>query len=41
MNLQITIPNNWNPNCTKTINKWFTKIERSTRKQKGLKLNKS
>ena len=28
MNLYITIPENWNPKDTKSINKWFLKINK-------------
>lgn len=30
MNLYITIPENWNPECTKSINDWYDKINKYT-----------
>ena len=28
MNLKITLPKNWTPDCEKSINKWFDKIHK-------------
>ena len=36
MNLLITLPEKWNPDCAKTVNRWFLKIERHVKKSKGL-----
>ena len=37
MNLLITIPKNWNPECVKTVNRWFQKVEKHVQKSKGIK----
>lgn len=34
MTFKITIPKNWNPECTKSINRWFKKIDKHVIKSK-------
>ena len=28
MNLKITVPENWDPNCRKALSKWYQKLGR-------------
>lgn len=34
MNLKITLPKNWTPDCEKSINKWFDKIHKEAIKSR-------
>jgi len=36
MNKKVTIPPNWRPGNNAALNRWFSKIHREARKQKGL-----
>lgn len=41
MNLIVNyLPENWNPDCTKSINRWFRRIEKHEKKKLGIPLRK-